>query len=170
MGLIASCSEAGRTHERSYEYLQTCRADACRGQYRIGQRTQRPAPRHREGQAQRNLRNLDSANRGFSASGPGRGIHRSSLRPTPHRAELGWVLAVPHSAYSCAVFWPASWFERCAAFDRHLDVHDRNFFPPHYGAFPKGISGSVFWARNRSQQIIRSPRRRGLAGWGEVEA
>ena len=62
-------AKLARTHERSYEYLQTCRADACRGEYRIGQRTQRPAPRHREGQALRNLRNLDSANRGFSASG-----------------------------------------------------------------------------------------------------
>ena len=51
------------------EATSTCRPaglDACRGQYRIGQRTQRPAPRHREGQALRNLRNLDSANRGFS--------------------------------------------------------------------------------------------------------
>src|SRR6516165_10168985 len=29
------------------------------------------------------------------------------------------------------------WFERCAAFYRHVDVCDRKFFSPHYGASPK---------------------------------
>src|SRR5262249_22776687 len=30
------------------------------------------------------------------------------------------------------------WFERCAAFYRHVDVRDRKFFSPHHGRFPKG--------------------------------
>src|SRR5438552_12074596 len=29
------------------------------------------------------------------------------------------------------------WFERCAAFYRHVDVRDRNFFSPHHGTSPK---------------------------------
>jgi hypothetical protein len=30
------------------------------------------------------------------------------------------------------------WFERCAAFYRHVDVRDRKFFSPHHGTSPKG--------------------------------
>jgi len=84
--------------------------------YRIGRRAQRPDPRDRQGQALRILRNLDFADRGLSAFGPGRGIHRSLSSPKAlhasrrckrvrgrsghHRAEPGWVLAIRLPAYS----------------------------------------------------------------------
>src|SRR5215469_15161236 len=55
------------------------------------------------------------------------------------------------------------WFERCAAFYRHVDVCDRKFFSPHHGASPKcanekscqpwTVSKTLFQA-HRSEAVI----------------
>ena len=57
-------------------------------------------------------------------------------RSDHHPAEPGWALAVRLPAYSGDLL-NNLWFERCAAFHRHVDLRDRKFFSPQHCTSPK---------------------------------
>ena len=46
------------------------------------------------------------------------------------------------------------WFERCAAFYRHVDVRDRKFFSPHHGTSPQGCQQHATKGNNLSLLLI----------------
>src|SRR6516165_3753153 len=46
------------------------------------------------------------------------------------------------------------WFERCAAFYRHVDVRDRKFFSPHHGTSPKGYQQHTARGNNLSLRNV----------------
>src|SRR5215831_18432240 len=45
-------------------------------------------------------------------------------------------------------------FERCAAFYRHVDVRDRKFFSPHHGTSPKGYQQHTARGNNLSLRNV----------------
>jgi len=46
------------------------------------------------------------------------------------------------------------WFERCAAFYRHVDVRDRKFFSPHHGTSPQGCQQHATKGNNLSLRDV----------------
>src|SRR5215472_8955189 len=47
------------------------------------------------------------------------------------------------------------WFERCAAFYRHVDVCDRKFFSPHHGTSPKCANEKTCQPRTVSKALFQ---------------
>src|SRR6516225_617623 len=57
-------------------------------------------------------------------------------RSDHHPAEPGWAL-LSDFQHTLGDLLNNLWFERCAAFHRHVDLRDRKFFSPQHCASPK---------------------------------
>src|SRR5215471_8121420 len=73
---------------------------------------------------------------------------RSAVRPN----QDGYLLSV--FQHTLRDLLNGLWFERCAAFYRHVDVRDRKFFSPHHGTSPKGYQQHTARGNNLSLRDV----------------